>query len=213
MPADLTSGKIRNNSREAGLNHGADAVLTVTQAAEYLSAGRVIAYPTEAVFGLGCDPASEPAVRRILQLKQRSADAGLILIADCWEHLAPYAQRVDPGQLEKALATWPGPVTWLFPRADSVPDWLAGKQTTSTHPTIALRVTDHATCRALCAGFGGAIVSTSANPHAAPPATTAAQVIAYFADAIDGVVEGTPGTQQKPSEIRDLLSGRVIRAA
>lgn len=188
-------------------------MLTVMQGAEYLRAGKVIAYPTEAVFGLGCDPASEAAVRRILQLKQRSAGAGLILIADCWEHLAPFTQHVEPLQLDKALATWPGPVTWLFPCADNVPDWLAGKQTAGRHPTIALRVSAHPTCRALCARFKGAIVSTSANPHAAPPATSVAQVSAYFADAIDGIVDGTLGTQQNPSEIRDLLSGRVIRAA
>ncbi len=190
------------------MTHGANAVLTVTQAAEYLTAGKVIAYPTEAVFGLGCDPASEAAVRRILQLKQRSADAGLILIADCWERFRPFVAPVDPVQLKKTLATWPGPVTWLFPRADSVPDWLAG-----THPTIALRVSAHETCRALCARFAGAIVSTSANPHASPPATSAAQVTLYFADTIDGTVEGELGKQHKPSEIRDLVSGAVIRAA
>jgi len=183
-------------------------VLTVTQAAVFLTAGKVIAYPTEAVFGLGCDPGSEAAVRRILHLKQRSVDAGLILIADCWERLAPFAQAVVPPQLEKAMASWPGPVTWLFPRADSVPDWLAG-----SHPTIALRVSAHETCRALCAHFGGAIVSTSANPHTSPPATSAAQVTTYFADAIDGIVEGELGKQHKPSEIRDLVSGTVIRAA
>jgi L-threonylcarbamoyladenylate synthase len=178
------------------------------QGAQYLRSGKVIAYPTEAVFGLGCDPASEPAVRRILQLKQRSPDAGLILVADCWEHLEPFVKRVAAVQLEKALATWPGPVTWLFPRAESVPDWLAG-----THPTIAVRVTAHETCRSLCAGFAGAVVSTSANPHAAPPATSAKQVATYFADSIDGIVEGTLGKQQQPSEIRDLLSGAIIRAA
>jgi len=145
-------------------------------------------------------------------MKQRSADTGLILVADCWERFAQFVQRVDPLQLDKALATWPGPVTWLFPRADSVPDWLAGKHPTSTHPTIALRVSAHPTCRALCARFAGAIVSTSANPHAAQPATSARQVTSYFADAIDGVVEGKLGKQQRPSEIRDLQSGRVIRA-
>ena len=181
-------------------------MLTIAQGAEYLKAGKVIACPTEAVFGLGCDPANEPAVRRILVLKQRSEDAGLILIADCWERFLPYVQQVDQHILEKALATWPGPVTWLFPRAESVPGWLAG-----IHPSIAVRITAHETCRALCARFGSAMVSTSANPHAAPPATSAAQVEAYFAGTIDGIVEGSLGTQQKPSEIRDLLSGRVMR--
>ena len=183
-------------------------LLSVAEGAACLRAGEVIAYPTEAVYGLGCDPASEPAVRELLSLKARPAAAGLILIADTYERLEPYIRKPSEAQLQPALASWPGPVTWLFPRAAGVPDWLAGE-----HETVAVRVTAHPVCRSLCAAFGGAIVSTSANPSSAGPARSVDQVRAYFGDALCGIVEGDLGGQAAPSEIRDLLSGRVIRPA
>lgn len=172
-----------------------------------MRAGAVVAYPTEAVYGLGCDPANEQAVRHLLALKQRSPDAGLILIADRFESFQPFIGEVDENHLQLALASWPGPVTWLFPRAENVPDWLAGK-----HPAIALRVTDHEVCRKLCVSFGGAIVSTSANPTNRPAPKTAAAVADYFPDGLAGIVEGEVGGRELPSEIRDLLSGQLIRA-
>jgi L-threonylcarbamoyladenylate synthase len=181
-------------------------LLTVRQGAQCLVEGGVIAYPTEAVYGLGCDPDNEAAVRRILQLKSRPESAGLILIADRLERFAPYIEAVSSELKERARATWPGPVTWLFPRAPAVPDWLAG-----AHPTIALRITAHPVCRALCEAFGGPVVSTSANPGGAEPARSAAQVAAYFGDALCGTVDGALGEQSQPSEIRDLETGRVIR--
>ena len=181
-------------------------MLTVSQAAECLREGRVIAYPTEAVYGLGCDPLNEAAVRRVLELKSRPAEAGLILIADRLERFRRFVRTVDDTLLDRALATWPGPVTWLFPRAAGVPDWLAG-----SHPTIALRVTAHPLCQALCQAFGGAIVSTSANPRAAEPARTPEQVTEYFGDALCGIVEGPLGAGERPSEIRDLATGHVLR--
>jgi len=182
-------------------------LLTVRQGAQCLVEGGVIAYPTEAVYGLGCDPENESAVRRILHLKSRPEAAGLILIADRLERFAAYIDAVSAEQKQTALAAWPGPVTWLFPRARRVPDWLAG-----SHPTIALRITAHPVCRALCEAFGGAIVSTSANPSTQEPARSAAQVEAYFPSELCGIVEGELGSQSRPSEIRDLASGRVIRS-
>jgi L-threonylcarbamoyladenylate synthase len=182
-------------------------LLSVGEAVERLQQAAVIAYPTEAVYGLGCDPRSETAVREILRLKGRPEEAGLILIADRFDRFRPFAAVVDEALLDRALAAWPGPVTWLFPRAPDVPDWLAG-----SHPTIALRVTAHPVCRSLCAAFGSALVSTSANPRSDPPARSAARVAQYFGNALGGIVEGDLGSDPRPSEIRDLASGRVIRA-
>lgn len=182
-------------------------LLSVRQGAQCLLDGRVIAYPTEAVYGLGCDPDNESAVRRILELKSRPASAGMILVADRLERFAPYIEAVSAELKERALEAWPGPVTWLFPRAPHVPDWLAG-----THPTIALRITDHPVCRELCDAFGGAIVSTSANPGGAEPARSASRVRKYFGGTLCGTVEGDLGNQDQPSEIRDLATGHVLRA-
>lgn len=181
-------------------------LLTIRQGAQCLFDGGVIAYPTEAVYGLGCDPDSESAVMKILELKSRPASAGLILIADRLERFAPYIQTVSASQKERALSAWPGPVTWLFPRAAAVPDWLAGE-----HDTIALRITAHAGCRALCEAFNGPIVSTSANPSSKEPARSAAQVETYFPGQLCGIVEGELGSKFQPSEIRDLATGHIVR--
>lgn len=184
------------------------SLLTVEQAAQSLRDGKVIAYPTEAVYGLGCDPGNEAAVRELLAMKGRPATAGLILIADKFDRFDPYILPLSEALRQRAWSRWPGPVTWLFPRAHGVPDWLAGR-----HETIALRLTAHPVCRSLCAAFRGAIVSTSANPSLSEPARSAEQVEGYFASSLAGIVEGALGVEEKPSEIRDLLSGAVIRAA
>lgn len=180
------------------------SLLSVSQAARKMRDGEVIAYPTEAVFGLGCDPRNEAAVRRILALKHREASMGLILIAANFRQLHDWVAEVDPAP---ALATWPGPVTWLFPRAEGVPDFIAGK-----HPTLAVRVTAHPVCIKLCEAFGGPIVSTSANPHSAPPARSSGEVEAYFSHFIGGIVAGALGGRGACSEIRDLASGKVLRS-
>ena len=182
-------------------------LLDISRAVQCLREGGVIAYPTEAVYGLGCDPDNEAAVRRILQLKDRPEGAGLILIADTLERFLPYIQPVSAELEQRANAAWPGPVTWLFPRASGVPDWLAG-----THDTIALRVTAHPVCRALCAAFSGPIVSTSANPAGESPARSATGVAARFGTRLCGIVAGDLGDQDQPSEIRDLVTGRILRA-
>lgn len=182
------------------------SLLTVERAAERMRAGEVVAYPTEAIFGLGCDPANEAAVRRILSLKHRPETMGLILIGSSFEQFTPWVAEVSAGQLAAAEATWPGPVTWLFPRGSGVPDFVAGK-----HETIAIRVTAHPVCRALCEAFGGPIVSTSANPHSAPPARSAGEIESYFGDFIAGIVAGALGGRAACSEIRDARTGAVVR--
>lgn len=181
-------------------------LLDTASAVERLREGRVIAYPTEAVYGLGCDPRNEAAARDILALKGRHAKAGFVLIASRFSQLEPWIGDIDESLVERAMQAWPGPVTWLFPRAAHVPDYIAG-----THPTVALRITAHEPSRALCDAFGSALVSTSANPTTHEPARSAAQVRDYFGDRIAGILEGELGSSAKPSEIRDLASGKIFR--
>lgn len=182
--------------------------LTVEQAAQLMRDGGVVAYPTEAVYGLGCDPLDHEAVLRILELKARPESAGLILIADDYAGLAEFVGEVDPAALERAAHTWPGPTTWLFPRSPQVPAWISGE-----HDSVAIRVSDHPVCRQLCAAFGGAIVSTSANRSGEAPARSKQEVAASFAAGIAGIVRGELGGRARPSEIRDVLTGDVIRPA
>lgn len=176
-------------------------------AIQALCAGEVIAYPTEAVFGLGCDPDNHSALLQLLALKQRAASKGVILIASEFSQLQPYLARVDDKLLQRALATWPGPYTWLIPCATHVDPLLIGE-----HNTIAVRVTAHPIASALCRAFGKPIVSTSANLSGHPPARSVSDVQAQFGNRIATIVDGEVDLNAKPSEIRDLISNSVIRS-
>lgn len=178
-------------------------------AADALHRGGVLAYPTEAVFGLGCDPHDHAALDRLFALKQRPSTQGVLLIAAAFSQLEKYIElaQVPPAVMTQIQASWPGPSTWVFPRSARVPDWVVGN-----HAGIALRVTAHPVASALCQAFGGALVSSSANPHGSPPARSAHAAATYFGDALDGVIDAATGNRETPSTIRDALSGAIIRA-
>lgn len=178
-------------------------------AAALLLAGGVLAYPTEAVFGLGCDPHDRLAFERLFALKQRPSTQGVLLIAADFAQVERYIDftAVPRAVLQQVRASWPGPHTWIFPRSAEVPAWVAGD-----HAGIALRVTAHEPAAALCRAFGGALVSTSANPHGQPPARDAQVVADYFGDALDGLLDAALGGQLSPTVIRDALTGAIIRA-
>lgn len=179
----------------------------IASATRALARGGIIAYPTEAVYGLGCLPERRP-VERLLSLKRRSPRKGLILVAATAGQLTAYVDfddsRID---YEQVLASWPGPVTWLLPARRGIPRWLTGD-----HVSLAVRVSAHPAVQALCRR-SGAIISTSANTSARPPARSALQVRACFGRKLDYVLSGRSGGQSKPTEIRDGFSGAVVRSA
>ncbi|MBL1277248.1 MAG: threonylcarbamoyl-AMP synthase [Ectothiorhodospiraceae bacterium] len=176
------------------------------QVANVVHQGGVIAYPTEAVYGLGCDPLNALAVSRLLALKHRSIHKGLILIASRLEQLHPFIAPLDANSLSLLHETWPGPFTWLLPARENTPRWLRG-----THSSIAVRVTAHPLASALCESTGHALVSTSANPSGLPPARRALKVRQYFPEQIDAILTGAVGTASNPSPIRDLATKKLIR--
>ncbi len=175
-------------------------------AARVLRAGGVVAYPTESVYGLGCDPLDLWAVERILACKGRGAEAGLILLADDYSRLEPF---VDPStaELERMLETWPGPLTWVCTASEAAPPWITGGR-----KTIAIRVTAHGTAAALCRAAGMAIVSTSANRTGRPPCRSALQVRMRLFGDVDYVLAGPTGGRPRPSEIRDARTGAILRS-
>lgn len=177
------------------------------KAVTHLKRGNVIAYPTEAVFGLGCDPNNIDAVSRILQIKHRALDKGFILIGSSWEQIEPLVNYIRPDLLTRVFETWPGPITWLFPASNQVPDWIRG-----SHESVAVRVTAHPIAKQLCELFGGPIVSTSCNKSGDPPARDIRTIKLTLKDTVDCVVDGKLGGRLTPSEIRDALTGEVIRA-
>jgi L-threonylcarbamoyladenylate synthase len=171
-----------------------------------LRAGAVIAYPTETVYGLGCDPFDAAAVLRLLDLKRRSIEHGLIVIASDFSRLEPLLLPLTTALRARVMATWPGPVSWVLPCLPETPLWLRG-----AHCSLAVRVTSHPLARALCAAWNGPLVSTSANRHGASPATTALGVRMAFNGELDCILHGTVGGTGMPSEIRDGMTGGVLR--
>jgi L-threonylcarbamoyladenylate synthase len=179
----------------------------VEAAAALLREGGVLAYPTEGVYGLGCDPDNREAFDRIFAMKRRPPEQGVLLIAADLAQVRDWIDEAPQSAFARADAIWPGPHTFIFPRSSRVPEWVAGG-----HAGIALRVTAHAPAAALCRAFGGPIVSTSANRHGEPPARSAADIRAIFGDEPDGVLDAPLGGLDKSTPITDAVTGAIIRA-
>lgn len=176
-------------------------------AARALKAGETLAYPTESVWGLGCDPASEAAMDQLLALKQRTPEKGVILIAADMAQVAHLLAPLPAAMREAAEALWPGFVTCLLPDlAGQVPPWIRGK-----HSSVAVRVSLHPSVQALCRAFGGPIVSTSCNPAGRPPARNRVEARRYFNQSINCFMAGTTLENASPSPILDLATGHYVR--
>ncbi|ASG66847.1 threonylcarbamoyl-AMP synthase [Idiomarina piscisalsi] len=168
----------------------------------------VIAYPTEAVFGLGCDPSNEIAIQRLLSLKQRPAEKGVILIAADYSQLLPYVDDTAIPQDKRfsVLSHWPGPVTLILPARKTTSRLLTGGR-----DTIAVRVSAHEAVRELCRELGHALVSTSANLTGEEPARTAEEVKQQFGDKVSWVMDASTGGAKNPTRIIDPFSNKVLR--
>jgi L-threonylcarbamoyladenylate synthase len=181
--------------------------LKIRQAARVIESGGVVAYPTEAVYGLGCDPSNSAAVGEILRLKRRRAAAGLILIA---AHISQLEGWIDPTAVElQRLINTPRTdtsISWVISAGPLAPDWITGGR-----PSIAVRITAHPIAAALCHEAGMPIVSTSANRHGAQPARSAHAARYAFGTAIDLILPGQTGRQSNPSEIRNAQTDAILR--
>lgn len=176
-------------------------------AAEVMQLGGVVAYPTEAVWGLGTDPYQERAVKRILTLKQRPQEKGLILISGQAEHFLPYLEGLPEELVRRFFTQQDRPTTWLVPDIHNrVPPWVKGE-----HSSVAMRLTTHPPCVALSKHFGGVVVSTSANPASKPSAMSLSEVHNYFRGRLEFCYQASLGGGQSASQIKDLESGKVLR--
>jgi len=171
-----------------------------------LRSGGIIAYPTEAVYGLGCDPANESALQRILDVKTREAHKGFIVIASNQEQLAPYIGEIKPEWQSQLDEHWPGPVTFILPAAATASQLLTGQR-----DTLAVRVSSHPLVVQLCEAYGGAIVSTSANRSGHPPLQTGSEVASVFHNSIDAIIDANVGTLASPTRNIDIQTGKRLR--
>jgi L-threonylcarbamoyladenylate synthase len=178
----------------------------IREAVRRLDDGGVIAYPTETVYGLGCDPFNAAAVLHLLALKQRGIRHGVILIAAGFDQLEPLLQPLAPAVRRRVSRPATPPVTWVLPCRPDIPPWLTGG-----HATLAVRVTIHPVAAALCRHWGGPLVSTSANLHGRPPATGPLAVRKAFGDQLDYILHGNGAASNVPSSVRDGLTGNILR--
>ncbi|MEE1675948.1 Sua5/YciO/YrdC/YwlC family protein [Agarivorans aestuarii] len=180
---------------------------SIHQAAAALKQGLVLAYPTEAVFGLGCDPDQQAAVEQILRIKRRPVEKGLILLAATLEQLLPYIDyaALSDEQQQLLVSIPERPTTWLVPVSAATPSWISGK-----FDSVAVRLTQHPLVTELCAEWGKPIVSTSANYSGETPAETAEQAMQL--QGVDWVLDGPLGAAKQTSQIKDIFTGEVIRA-
>ncbi len=177
------------------------------QACKALAAGKIIAMPTEAVYGLSVDATQHRAVAQLINLKGRSHHKGFICLFDEWDSVVNWVMPIAQAQLFEIFKTWPGPNTWVFPASHAAPFWICNHD-----GSIALRKSAHPLVAELVAAYGRPIVSTSANPQEQSPAKTAEQVSNYFPNnEIELIMRGELGNQARPTKIREAISGKVIR--
>lgn len=181
----------------------------LTQVLQALQQQGVIAYPTEAVYGLGCDPDSEIAVHALLTIKQRPVEKGLILIAANYSQLLPYIDdsAISTSMRQQILASWPGHISWVLPASNTAPKWITGQ-----FSSIAVRVSAHPVVQQICLAFGKPIVSTSANLSGQPAITEATVLYQQMSDRVSAIMLGNLGGAGQPSQIRNALTGDIVRS-
>ncbi len=206
-PRSGAAGDTANACGATGFGLSVAAALRIRRTAACVRRGGVVAYPTEAVFGIGCLPDDDAALERVLRIKRRSWRKGLLIIGASLEQIDRWAMLERSSLLDEILASWPGPCTWVLPARPRTPARLTGGR-----HTIAVRCTAHPIAAELCRQAGTALVSTSANPSGRPPLRRAIDVRNTLGKLVDDVLPGPLGGLGSPTPIRDGLTGRVLRA-
>ena len=179
-------------------------MLTAMRAADVLLGGGIIAYPTEGVFGLGCLPDDVAAIERLLDIKQRRATKGLILIAATADQFSGW---IEANHLDRLPPADPQhPITWIVRPSGLVPAIVTGG-----NAGLAIRITTNPTAAAICDAVEMPVTSTSANIAGQQVARNAHVLRRKFGHLVDYIVPGECGPASGPSEIRDLESGAVLR--
>ncbi len=179
---------------------------SIEAAVATVQSGDLLVYPTEGVFGLGCKFNDQKAVMKLLKLKQRSIDQGLVLIASHIEQILPLIKPDDRSHLARALKTWPGHHTWVFPNSPMTPEWITG-----TFSSVAVRVSANPTVKKLCDHLGHALVSTSANLTGQFTPNSCKEIQDIWGDQIDYYLDLPLGNATQPSSIRLASSGQKLR--
>jgi len=166
--------------------------------------GGLIAFPTESIFGLGCDPSNKKAVEKLKKIKNRPQEMGFILLTP---NLATISPWIDPDKKQTKIISTSvqRPTTYIVPASESAPPWL------TTNNTLALRINKDPIIQSLSDMLGLPIISTSANRHGDAPCMSAGEVQKNMGPVLDYIIEGEKGSFKRPSTIINLCSGKTIR--
>lgn len=196
-------------SRVITVDAAAPSPSAIEAAAAALRADGLVAFPTETFYGLGAAALRPAAVRRVVEIKGRADDKPLLVLVDSVAMVTRVALEVPAPARELMARHWPGALTLVLRARPGVP-----REVTAGSGTVGVRLSAHPLARALVSALGEPVTAPSANPAGAPPPTTAAEVAAYFGEAVDLVLDGgaTPGGE--PSTVLDVTvePPRVIRA-
>ena len=174
----------------------------IVQCLKTLSAGGLILYPTDTVWGIGCDATNAEAVKKVYQLKQRDDSKALIVLIDSADHLDHYVVDV-PMIARELIDVAVKPLTIIYEGAFNLAPNVLGEK-----DSVGIRIPNDEFCHRLCERYGKPIVSTSANVSGLPTARTFADIDADIVKAVDYVVEYRRGdtTPHQPSNI--IMLGR-----
>jgi L-threonylcarbamoyladenylate synthase len=175
----------------------------IAAAVEALRAGRVVAFPTDTLYGLAVDPRRPDAVERLFVLKGRDARSGVPLVAATLEQAMLVARFTDR-ERQAAAAFWPGPLTIVAAANSAVTPEALGRQ-----QTVAIRVPAHEIARELAGAFRFPITATSANRSGQPAADSADAVASALPD-VDVLVDGGRAPGGAPSTIISFADARPI---
>ncbi len=177
---------------------------SISHAAHLIRHGGIIAYPTDTIYGLGCDPYNADAVASINDIKQRPRSKQFILLAGHIDQITPLVD-LDKEQLYKLTRTTE-PTSWVIDAKPSAPSWLI-----SDSGTITIRISQQPDVQRLCRILGHAIISTSANPSGKPPARNSLELHKYFHHSLDKILANHQKLTASPSKVIRLCDNHVIR--
>ena len=178
---------------------------TPSESIDYIRSGKLIAYPTESIYGIGCDPFNENAVNKVFDIKTRPRSKPMILVASKISQLHKIIQISK--LTNEVRESWPGHITWIIPCKDECPPWLMERR----NKTIAVRISSHPVIIEICKILGEPIISTSANKSNEQPISLSSKLIDAFNNEIDFLVKGELGNQDNPSIIKDMKTGLILR--
>lgn len=174
-------------------------------AAHQIRQGGIIIYPTDTVYGLGCDPMNPDAITRLNQLKQREPGKGLILLGHTLALFKDYINELTASD-QKKLTQTDRPTSWIVSAKPSLPHWLTNPQR-----TVAIRITQHPVVTELCQRLNHPLVSTSANFSGKQTIRNALQAHKYFHDKVDAILIDDRHLSGQASTIKTLDTLSTLR--